>query len=212
MDYPYNFIENTIISPYEVMSNFLAIKTSDSLKASIAQLQNLQTSFEQKFNSIVDKINTDLNLVGFIFPYAGDSEPSNGLLCSNHEYSRETYNILFAKIGTRYGIGDGVTTFNVPDLRALVIRGLDNGRGYDPGREFGSYQADATQKVYGRFNSVDRSPVDGVFRMDYRAFTTDTYKNTVSHYSCSFDNSRVIRTADEERMKNIAFNYYIIYK
>src|SRR5690606_21375918 len=31
---------------------------------------------------------------------------------------------------------------NVPDLRGAFVRGLDNGKGYDVGRAFGSYQQD----------------------------------------------------------------------
>lgn len=42
-----------------------------------------------------------------------------------------------------FGVGDGSTTFNVPDMRGKVPRGWDNGAGVDPGRVFGSYQADS---------------------------------------------------------------------
>lgn len=42
-----------------------------------------------------------------------------------------------------FGDGDGSTTFDLPDDRALVERGWDNGRGLDSNRVFGSYQADA---------------------------------------------------------------------
>jgi hypothetical protein len=41
-----------------------------------------------------------------------------------------------------HGVGDGSTTFNVPDGRGVEFRGWDNGRGMDSGRVFGSYQAD----------------------------------------------------------------------
>lgn len=47
---------------------------------------------------------------------------------------------LFAKIGTRFGAGNGSTTFNLPDARAEFIRGWDHGRGEDLGRVFGSNQ------------------------------------------------------------------------
>ncbi|MGC4409623.1 hypothetical protein D4A92_19680 [Rhizobium rosettiformans] len=57
--------------------------------------------------------------------------------------SRSTYNTLFQTIGTTFGAGDGSTTFNVPDSRGVVARGLDDGRGLDAGRTLGSYQADA---------------------------------------------------------------------
>jgi phage-related tail fiber protein len=49
---------------------------------------------------------------------------------------------LFAAIGTTFGVGDGSTTFNVPDLRGEFIRGWDDGRGVDTSRAFGSTQAE----------------------------------------------------------------------
>lgn len=58
--------------------------------------------------------------------------------------SREVYADLFAVIGTTYGVGDDVLTFNVPDGRAEFPRGLDDGRGIDTGRVIGSKQ---TQQV-----------------------------------------------------------------
>jgi phage-related tail fiber protein len=47
---------------------------------------------------------------------------------------------LFAAIGVEFGFGDGVNTFNLPDLRGEFIRGWDKGRGVDAGRTFGSWQ------------------------------------------------------------------------
>ncbi|MHA6236872.1 tail fiber protein [Pseudomonas fluorescens group sp. PF-69] len=41
-----------------------------------------------------------------------------------------------------FGVGDGSTTFNIPDMRGRVPRGWDNGAGLDAGRIFGSGQAD----------------------------------------------------------------------
>lgn len=41
-----------------------------------------------------------------------------------------------------FGIGDGATTFVVPDWRGVVARYLDDGKGYDSGRSLGSYEAD----------------------------------------------------------------------
>lgn len=57
--------------------------------------------------------------------------------------SRTTYADLFAAIGTTFGVGDGSTTFGLPDLRGEFVRGWDDGRGIDSGRVFGSDQADA---------------------------------------------------------------------
>jgi microcystin-dependent protein len=55
--------------------------------------------------------------------------------------SRTVYAKLFALIGTTYGVGDGATTFNLPDVRGDFERNLDDGRGVDAGRALGSSQA-----------------------------------------------------------------------
>jgi microcystin-dependent protein len=63
-------------------------------------------------------------------------------VCDGSAISRTNFSALFAAIGTTYGVGDGSTTFNVPDFRGTSRRTWDNGKGLDPARVFGSYQAD----------------------------------------------------------------------
>jgi microcystin-dependent protein len=46
-----------------------------------------------------------------------DVIPSGWLLCNGQAVSRTTYALLFGILGTTWGVGDGATTFNVPDLR-----------------------------------------------------------------------------------------------
>jgi microcystin-dependent protein len=80
---------------------------------------------------------------GTVIYTASSSVPSGYLSADGSAISRTEYAALFAAIATTYGPGDGSTTFNLPDLRGLFIRGYDGGRGLDPdGREFGSYQLD----------------------------------------------------------------------
>ena len=69
--------------------------------------------------------------------------PSGFIECNGAAISRSTYNNLFRAISTTFGAGDGSKTFNLPDLRGEFIRGFDNGRGVDAGRDFGSQQADS---------------------------------------------------------------------
>ena len=61
-----------------------------------------------------------------LMPYAGTSAPTGYFLCDGSAKSRTTYSALFGIIGTTYGVGDGSTTFNIPDLRGRVIAGKDN--------------------------------------------------------------------------------------
>lgn len=79
----------------------------------------------------------------FALPASSSAFPSGYLECNGAAISRTTYSALYAKISTIWGAGDGSTTFNLPDARGVSPRGFDNGRGLDPGRVFGSYQADA---------------------------------------------------------------------
>ena len=61
-----------------------------------------------------------------MIPYGSDTNiPSNWRICDGAEISRETYADLFNIIGTSYGEGDGVTTFNLPNKRGRVSVGLD---------------------------------------------------------------------------------------
>jgi len=63
-----------------------------------------------------------------------NAAPDGWRACSGQAVSRTTYAALFAAIGTEYGVGDGSTTFDLPDLRGEFLRGWDNGRGVDSGR------------------------------------------------------------------------------
>lgn len=53
--------------------------------------------------------------VGVIQMYAGTSAPSGWLLCDGSAVSRSAYSALFTLIGTSYGTGNGITTFNLPN-------------------------------------------------------------------------------------------------
>jgi len=61
-----------------------------------------------------------------LMPYAGTAAPTGYLFCDGAAISRTTYSDLFGVIGLTYGVGDGSTTFNIPDLRGRVIAGQDD--------------------------------------------------------------------------------------
>lgn len=83
-------------------------------------------------------------LSGSVIWFAANAAPTGYLKANGAAISRTTYAALFTAIGTTFGVGDGSTTFNVPDLRGEFIRGWDDGRGVDSGRAFGTAQ-EATQ-------------------------------------------------------------------
>lgn len=87
------------------------------------------TTYWTRFALITD-INPLYNLVptGVILPYGGVTAPSGFLICDGSAVSRTAYANLFAVIGTRYGAGNGSTTFNVPKLNdGSFVRGVASG-------------------------------------------------------------------------------------
>jgi len=94
---------------------------------------------------------------GSIMAYGGAVPPDGWLLCNGETVSSSKYPELFAAIGTNWGTG-GSGSFNLPDLRGMFLRGVDQTAGNDPasstrtsknnsnaGNLVGSYQADQFQ-------------------------------------------------------------------
>lgn len=85
------------------------------------------------------------SLTGAVQSFARSTAPSGWLKCNGAAVSRATYSALFAVIGTTFGAGDGSTTFNLPELRAEFIRGIDDGRGIVPTLTLGVAQGQTVQ-------------------------------------------------------------------
>lgn len=92
-------------------------------------LDNIRSAVLTKFNT--DKIDST-DIVSGLLPPTGmiayfpvTSAPTGWLTCNGQEVSRSTYSTLFTLIGTTYGVGNGSTTFNLPDIAGRVIAGYD---------------------------------------------------------------------------------------
>ena len=70
---------------------------------------------------------TQESVLGMVTLYAGDTEPFNWAICDGRPLDRSSYAPLFSLIGTTYGNGDGVSTFNIPDLRGRSPIGSGTG-------------------------------------------------------------------------------------
>lgn len=89
-----------------------------------------QAAINQNFTDIETAINSGGGVpTGSIAMYGGTSAPSGWLLCDGSAVSRSTYSALFTAISTNFGVGDGSTTFNVPDLRSRSPLGTGQGSG-----------------------------------------------------------------------------------
>lgn len=164
--------------------------------------------------------------IGTIITSARATAPDGFLLCDGSAISINTYINLYNVIGNAYGNGNGSTTFNIPDLRGEFIRGADNGRGVDAGRQIGSNQSDAMRNLTGTYYGA----LDG--EGGYSAFCTGgatgvftgggaiTQIRNASSYEMKqingkngfiFDASRQVPIASEFRPRNVSVNFYIKY-
>jgi microcystin-dependent protein len=140
---------------------------------------------------------------GSIQFFAGSAAPDGYLKANGALISRTTYANLFTAIGTTFGVGDGSTTFAVPDLRGEFARGWDDARGIDSGRAFGSAQADAFQ---GHFHTLVGN--NNTNAGSNGARLGDTGSNITNNDSVraprSDGTNGTPRTAAETRPRNIA--------
>jgi hypothetical protein len=79
---------------------------------------------------------------GAVMPFAMNSAPAGWLAADGSNVNRTTYAALFSAIGTTYGVGDGSTTFALPDLRGYFVRGSGTNADGTAAGTFGTKQAD----------------------------------------------------------------------
>ena len=68
-------------------------------------------------------------MTGEVRMWSGSSAPTGWLFCNGAAVSRSTYSALFAITSTGFGVGDGSSTFNVPDMKGRVPVGVGTGAG-----------------------------------------------------------------------------------
>jgi microcystin-dependent protein len=79
---------------------------------------------------------------GAVMAFAMNSAPTGWLAADGTAVSRSTYARLFAAVGTTHGVGNGSTTFNLPDLRGYFVRGSGTNSDGTAAGTFGVKQAD----------------------------------------------------------------------
>lgn len=138
---------------------------------------------------------------GTVIYHAANTPPTDFIKANGAAISRTTYSDLFTSIGTTFGVGDGSTTFNVPDLRGEFPRGWDDSRGIDSGRAFGSAQTDEFEAHYHLMQSSGGSQINGGVTTYPFGMAYNSYYGTGAYDS---KRSQTVGGAAETRPRNIA--------
>ena len=166
--------------------------------------------------------------VGTIVPYGGETIPEGWFLCDGREISRSEYANLYNAIKTIWGFGDNSSTFNLPDMRGMFLRGVSGDsikdedattrvplkEGGNNGNNVGSYQGDAIRNITGTVKAVrlPTTATTGVFQ--FQANAGGNFEQSHSNNHCAivdFDASRVVPTGSDNRPQNVYVNYIIKY-
>jgi microcystin-dependent protein len=100
-----------------------------SIDQTLSGNSDLAVPTERAVQEYIDNL-----FVGSVAAFAMELPPDGWLECDGQALSRVGYARLFNRIGTTFGMGDGLTTFNMPDLRGRFIRGWAHGSPSDPDR------------------------------------------------------------------------------
>ena len=152
-----------------------------------------------RVNSVSNLSGNDLTVPpGAVQFFARNTAPNGWIKANGAALSRSTYADLFTAIGTAFGVGDGSTTFTLPDMRGEFPRGWDDGRGIDSGRAFGGFQQGTSHYFT---NTGFRVQGDQLTENAERAFTTTAYNTITVSGTLNFNDSR---TFSFSRPRNIA--------
>lgn len=178
---------------------------------------------------------------GSIIAFGGDTLqiPEGWLFCNGAEVSRVQYKALYDAIGTAWGTGDGSTTFAVPDLQGLFLRGVNYARRHpadsrwggtgnaymDPnyqsriaiteggniGNRVGSFQDDMLQHHDHSVDMLTDGPSGFGYRQNIIQIHTDSQVARWTPQSISSSRYNDEWRSEETSVKNVYVNYMIKY-
>lgn len=225
-----NVVDNTKLTqmPTMTIKGNDAVGNADPQDLTVSEVQTMLSDSTHRFVTDVEKTTWNSASAGVntgdILFRTSNTIPTGYLKANGATISRTTYSDLFSVIGTTFGVGDGSTTFNLPDLRGEFIRGWDDARGIDSGRSLGSAQSDAIQEhrhSAGTDGKTAENP-DTAYNLDGKTINGITYGTSNqagnSGYASQTTSRAVpetstgtIRTSTETRPRNIALMAIIKY-
>lgn len=185
-----------------------ALDTLEELARALAGDANLKATLLAEIGKKANA--TDFNalhdlFIGIPIPYPLSTVPAGCLAMNGQRFDTRRY----PKLAQKYPSG------TLPDMRGEFIRGLDNGRGIDAGRAVLSGQGDAIRNItgtlYGLLTTATKTSEANQWVTGALSASLPQGSNAGSgqgyRFDATFDSSRVVPTANENRPRNIAYHY-----
>ncbi|WP_165707408.1 phage tail protein [Pectobacterium polaris] len=162
----------------------------------------------RKINGVAFDGTADITLpldfpAGAPIPYPLSTPPAGWIKCNGQSFDKSRYPILASLYPSGF----------LPDLRGEFVRGWDDGRGVDAGRALLSVQGDAIRNIVGTIGQlndrVNEQETTGVFDANKYTGSNSGLTGGRGGRIVTFDASKVVPTANENRPRNIAFNYIV---
>lgn len=185
-----------------------ALDTLEELARALAGDANLKATLLAEIGKKANA--TDFNalhdlFIGIPIPYPLSTVPTGCLAMNGQRFDTRRY----PKLAQKYPSG------TLPDMRGEFIRGLDNGRSIDAGRAVLSGQGDAIRNItgtlYGLLTTATKTSEANQWVTGALSASLPQGSNAGSgqgyRFDATFDSSRVVPTANENRPRNIAYHY-----
>jgi microcystin-dependent protein len=153
----------------------------------------------------------DEKTVGTVISGTSNTVPHGFLLCNGSQVSRTMYSRLFSVISTIYGVGDGSTTFTLPDFVGAVPRGAGTSSGYTQNITvtLGSKDNDAIQGHKHNYTYPQAQWSGAAGPGGVVSYENGNYSTGTSGVQTSDGTNGIPRTSNETRMKNLGVNFFI---
>lgn len=175
-------------------SDFQPVTTATSVCEGFKRLLRLPGLLNQLFDWLLDddgnvseeaadSMADYLSPVGAIILWGGTSMPSDKwLVCNGQAVSRSTYATLFTRYGTAFGVGDGSTTFNLPNLQGKFARGAEAsvGLGLTGGADSVTLDQDNVPLVP-HYHGIGENPGGDEIRLIERSWTKTGSYDYIQH-------------------------------
>ena len=195
------------------MGNFQVKNVANGTVGTDAVNKNQLDKTTGDINTALKTLINSIWIVGDVKASVKEENHGNWFLCNGQAISRVTYSKLFDIIGTNFGEGDGVSTFNLPDYRGKFLRGL----GGNSAADVYTAQAESLPNITGsaELMSIGNPNTSG-------AFVNSGSKGTLGYsagggisgtgdYGIGFNASKgnEIYSGEHVTPENYAVNYFI---